>query len=85
MAVVGAGYTGLSAAFTLARHGASVEVLERHRAGWGASGRNGGFVLPGYKPGTEQLLRRHGVDRTRALLAESGPPVRAVSPPPRRR
>ena len=71
MAVVGAGYTGLSAALTLARHGASVAVLERHRAGWGASGRNGGFVLPGYKPGTEQLLRRHGVDRTRALLAAS--------------
>ena len=47
MAVVGAGYTGLSAALTLARHGASVAVLERHRAGWGASGRNGGFVLPG--------------------------------------
>ena len=71
MAVVGAGYTGLSAALTLARHGASVAVLERHRAGWGASGRNGGFVLPGYKPGTEQLLRRHGVGRTRALLAAS--------------
>ena len=71
MAVVGAGYTGLSAALTLARHGASVVVLEQHRAGWGASGRNGGFVLPGYKPGTGQLLKRYGVDRSRALLAAS--------------
>ncbi|HEU4523561.1 MAG TPA: FAD-binding oxidoreductase [Gemmatimonadales bacterium] len=69
MAVVGAGYTGLSAALTLARHGASVVVLERWRAGWGASGRNGGFVLPGYKPDPEELLRRCGVDRARALLA----------------
>ena len=69
MAVVGAGYTGLSAALTLARHGASVVVLERSRAGWGASGRNGGFVLPGYKPDPEELLRRCGVDRARALLA----------------
>ena len=69
MAVVGAGYTGLSAALTLARHGASVVVLERHRAGWGASGRNGGFVLPGYKPDPGDLLRRCGRDRTRALLA----------------
>jgi glycine/D-amino acid oxidase-like deaminating enzyme len=69
VAVVGAGYTGLSAALTLAGHGASVVVLERHRAGWGASGRNGGFVLPGYKPEPDELLRRCGPDRTRALLA----------------
>ena len=71
VAVVGAGYTGLSAALTLARHGATVAVLERHRVGWGASGRNGGFVLPGYQPGAGELVRRHGVDRTRALLAAS--------------
>ena len=69
VAVVGAGYTGLSAALALARHGASVVVLERYRAGWGASGRNGGFVLPGYKPDPVDLLRRCGLDRTRALLA----------------
>jgi glycine/D-amino acid oxidase-like deaminating enzyme len=69
--VVGAGYTGLAAALTLARHGASVVVLERHRAGWGASGRNGGFVLPGYQPDVRELVRRHGIDRTRALLAGS--------------
>jgi glycine/D-amino acid oxidase-like deaminating enzyme len=69
VAVIGAGYTGLSAALTLARHGASVVVLERHRAGWGASGRNGGFVLPGYKPDPGELLRHCGPDRTRALLA----------------
>jgi glycine/D-amino acid oxidase-like deaminating enzyme len=71
VAVVGAGYTGLSAALTLARHGVSVVVLERHRAGWGASGRNGGFVLPGYKPGPGELTGRFGADRTRALLAAS--------------
>jgi glycine/D-amino acid oxidase-like deaminating enzyme len=71
VAVVGAGYTGLSAALTLARHGASVVVLERHRAGWGASGRNGGFVLPGYQPEADELVRRHGVDRTRSLFAAS--------------
>jgi glycine/D-amino acid oxidase-like deaminating enzyme len=69
VAVVGAGYTGLSAALTLAGHGASVVVLERHRAGWGASGRNGGFVLPGYQPDVEVLVRRYGVDRARALFA----------------
>jgi glycine/D-amino acid oxidase-like deaminating enzyme len=71
VAIVGAGYTGLSAARTLARHGASVVVLERHRAGWGASGRNGGFVLPGYKIEAETLVRRYGPDRARALFAAS--------------
>jgi glycine/D-amino acid oxidase-like deaminating enzyme len=71
VAVIGGGYTGLSAALTLARHGASVVVLERHRIGWGASGRNGGFVLPGYKPEADELVGRHGVERTRALLAAS--------------
>ena len=71
VAVIGGGYTGLSAALTLAKHGASVVVLERHRMGWGASGRNGGFVLPGYKPEADELVRRHGIERTRALLAAS--------------
>lgn len=71
VAVVGAGYTGLSAALALARHGASVAVLERHHAGWGASGRNGGFVLPGYKPDADELIARHGIKRARALHAAS--------------
>ncbi|MGH7578948.1 MAG: NAD(P)/FAD-dependent oxidoreductase [Gemmatimonadales bacterium] len=71
VAVVGAGYTGLSAARTLAGHGASVLVLERHRIGWGASGRNGGFVLPGFKPEPECLIRRYGLQRARALFDAS--------------
>jgi glycine/D-amino acid oxidase-like deaminating enzyme len=71
VAVVGAGYTGLSAARTLARSGASVVVLEREEAGWGASGRNGGFVLPGFKPGVAELARRRGAATARALFARS--------------
>ena len=71
VAIVGGGYTGLSAARTLARHGAAVTVVERHRVGWGASGRNGGFVLPGFKPGADYLVRRYGADRARALFADS--------------
>ncbi len=71
VAIVGGGYTGLSAARTLARHGATVTVVERHRAGWGASGRNGGFVLPGFQPDADCLVHRYGAERARALFAGS--------------
>jgi gamma-glutamylputrescine oxidase len=46
VAVVGAGYTGLSAATRLAREGVDVVVLEREYAGFGASGRNAGHLTP---------------------------------------
>jgi glycine/D-amino acid oxidase-like deaminating enzyme len=65
---VGGGYTGLSAARALARRGAAVTVLERHTIGWGASGRNGGFVLPGFKPEIETLARRRGLEEARRLF-----------------
>ncbi|HYM23172.1 MAG TPA: FAD-binding oxidoreductase [Vicinamibacterales bacterium] len=70
--VVGAGYTGLSAARRLAMSGASVVVIERERVGWGASSRNGGQVLTGLKldPGT--LVQRYGQRRARALFDSAG-------------
>ncbi len=71
VAIVGGGYTGLSAARTLARQGVAVTVVERHRVGWGASGRNGGFVLPGFQPEADCLVRRYGADRARALFEDS--------------
>jgi glycine/D-amino acid oxidase-like deaminating enzyme len=49
VAVIGAGFTGLSAARTLAKRGARVAVLEAETIGWGASSRNGGMVLTGMK------------------------------------
>ena len=48
VAVIGAGFTGLSAALELAAAGARVAVLEGHVVGWGASGRNGGQVCTAY-------------------------------------
>jgi glycine/D-amino acid oxidase-like deaminating enzyme len=68
VAVIGGGYTGLAAARRLARAGASVAVLERHRVGSGASSRNGGFVLPGYKADLAAIIRRVGAARARALF-----------------
>jgi glycine/D-amino acid oxidase-like deaminating enzyme len=60
VAVIGAGFTGLSAARTLARGGARVAVLEAENVGWGASCRNGGMVLSGLKLGIPTLIKRYG-------------------------
>ncbi len=49
VAVIGAGYTGLSAALSLAEQGVATTLLEAHEPGWGAAGRNGGQVNAGLK------------------------------------
>jgi glycine/D-amino acid oxidase-like deaminating enzyme len=71
VAVIGAGFTGLSAARTLAKRGARVAVLESHSIGWGASSRNGGMVLTGMKLGVDQLRSRYGRERTHQMYAAS--------------
>ena len=68
VAVIGGGYTGLAAARELARRGADVTVLEQHHLGWGASSRNGGFVLQGFKPEMEELARMVGSDRAKRMF-----------------
>ena len=68
VAIIGAGYTGLSAARELARVGASVVVLERERVGWGASSRNGGQVLTGLRLDPATLVARVGERRARELF-----------------
>ena len=71
VAVIGAGYTGLSAAQTLARRGAKVAVLESETIGWGASSRNGGMVLTGMKLGVNKLISLYGRELTRRMYAAS--------------
>jgi glycine/D-amino acid oxidase-like deaminating enzyme len=71
VAVIGAGFTGLSAARTLARHGAKVAVLESETIGWGASSRNGGMVLTGMKLGVTQLISMYGRELARRMYAAS--------------
>ena len=65
--VVGAGYTGLSTALHLAHKGYSVAVLEANRAGWGASGRNGGHVGTGQRVSQRALERLVGESQARTL------------------
>jgi gamma-glutamylputrescine oxidase len=69
--VVGGGLAGLTAALELARRGLGVVLLEAKRAGWGASGRNGGFVSPGFAAGMEAIERRVGLFVAKQLFALS--------------
>ena len=71
VAVIGAGFTGLSAALALAKRGAKVVILESETIGWGASSRNGGMVLTGLKLGVNQLISMYGRDLTRRMYAAS--------------
>ena len=65
--IVGAGFTGISAALELAERGASVVVLEAARVGWGASGRNGGQIVNGYSRELDVIARRYGSKAAEAL------------------
>ena len=71
VAIVGAGYTGLSAARTLAKSGAIVAVFDREGLGSGASARNAGQVLTGLRLEPAVLIRRYGESRARELFAAS--------------
>jgi len=71
VAIIGAGFTGLSAARVLAKKGTTVAVLEANTIGWGASSRNGGMVLTGLKLSAETLEKRYGMELTRRMYASS--------------
>jgi glycine/D-amino acid oxidase-like deaminating enzyme len=71
VAIIGAGFTGLSAALALSKRGARVAVLEANSIGWGASSRNGGMVLTGTKLTPQTLLERYGKELTQRIYAAS--------------
>jgi glycine/D-amino acid oxidase-like deaminating enzyme len=66
--IIGGGYTGLSAARTLAQQGVNVIVLEAESIGWGASSRNGGMTLTGLKPSMQTIIKKYGRDLAKQLF-----------------
>jgi len=68
IAIVGAGYTGLSAALALRREGLEVVVLEARTAGYGASGRNAGHLTPTIGKDLPTLTKMYGRDRVAGLV-----------------
>ncbi|WP_421783369.1 NAD(P)/FAD-dependent oxidoreductase [Kiloniella litopenaei] len=69
--IVGGGLAGLSCALELLNRGKSVVILEANRVAWGASGRNGGFVSPGFAGGQAIVKKRLGIDKAREVFALS--------------
>jgi glycine/D-amino acid oxidase-like deaminating enzyme len=69
--IVGAGYTGLGAAITLARAGRSVQIFDKQDPGEGASTRNGGITSGNLRPSRAQMIRRFGERRALDVIAES--------------
>ena len=68
VAIIGGGFTGLSAAIELAEQGIDVVLLEAGPIGWGASGRNGGFACIGsHKLPYGQMIKTYGLEATRAF------------------
>jgi glycine/D-amino acid oxidase-like deaminating enzyme len=72
VAVVGAGYTGLSTALHLARAGVETTVVEASEPGWGASGRNGGQIIAGLKLNPDELDVLFGLKLGSAMVETMG-------------
>ncbi|MET0907056.1 MAG: FAD-binding oxidoreductase, partial [Tardiphaga sp.] len=68
VAIIGGGYTGLQAAYTLAKAGTSVVLIEAAHFGDGASGRNGGQLGTGQRSWPEEIEEKLGFERSKALF-----------------
>ena len=68
VAVVGGGFTGLSAALACAEKGLNVALLEARSVGFGASGRNGGQLIPGMRWAMREIDAEFGRERAKAIF-----------------
>src|SRR6476469_2910447 len=68
VAIIGGGFTGLQAAYNLAKAGASVTLIDGARFGDGASGRNGGQIGTGQRAWPDEMEPQFGFDLTKALF-----------------
>ncbi len=71
VAVIGAGYSGLSAAYALQKRGVHTVVLDANPVGWGASGRNGGVVSSKFRLSFPAIERLHGLDTAKTQCTGS--------------
>src|SRR5262249_58636477 len=78
VAIVGAGYTGLSAALHVAERGAEAVALDAAEPGWGGSGRNGGQIISRGKDDPDALERTFGSALGRRMLQKAGAGARPV-------
>ena len=78
VAIIGGGYTGLSAARTLAKNGVKAAVLEAETMGWGASSRNGGMTLTGLKVAMQTIIQKYGRELAMELFQASIDSVNTV-------
>ena len=79
VAIVGGGFTGLQAAYNLAKKGVRVTLIEAHRFGDGASGRNGGQIVNGLNASLQTIRNRYGQDTASfvaSLVMEGGDIIR---------
>jgi glycine/D-amino acid oxidase-like deaminating enzyme len=72
VAVIGGGFTGLSTALHLAGKGIAVTLLEAESPGWGASGRNGGQVIPGLKYDPREIEALFGREQGQRIVKMAG-------------
>lgn len=71
IAIIGAGFTGLSTAYYLQKLGYKTVILDENCVGWGASGRNGSLMLIGYKHSLHQLAKKFGIEAAQEMLQMS--------------
>jgi glycine/D-amino acid oxidase-like deaminating enzyme len=70
--IIGAGITGLSAALQASENGLNAVVVDQHHPGWGASGRNGGQVIPGLKLSPHEIVTQFGAARGEQIVDFAG-------------